>query len=298
MKFHINYTSRNYFLIFILALSILVLSACSNEENNDTESIDRPIIAVSIEPQKTFVEAVVGDDYEIIVLIPPGNSPSNYEPTPQEIQKFNDAIVYFSIGVPTEDSNINDLAKENESLKMIPLHEIVSTVYPDVEIAPGQRDSHIWLSPKRVMVMINAIAQTMGELNQEALAQYNENANAYMEQLKDLDAEIISTLKTLENRKFIAFHPAFGYLADDYDMQMYSLEENGKEATPQRIREMIDFAKAENIKAVFYQAEISSKQAESFADEIGAKMVLLDPLSGDYIANLRKMIQLMVEGLK
>lgn len=290
---------KMHFLLFmILLMSLLTFTGCKSSSPMNTKSTDKQIIAVSIEPEKTFVEAVVGDAYEVIVLIPPGNSPSNYEPTPQEIQKFNDAIVYFSIGVPTEASNINDLAKENAGLTIVPLHEIVSAVYPDVEMAPGQRDSHIWLSPKRVMIMVEAIAQKMGEINPDELALYTTNAKAYIEQLKDLDAEITSTFVTLENRKFIAFHPAFGYLADDYAMQMFSLEENGKEATPQRIREMIDFAKAENIKVVFYQAEISSKQAESFADEIGAQMILLDPLSGDYISNLRKMIQVIAEGLK
>ena len=293
---------RHYYkkisLLIILVLSVASIAACTKNDNNDAVAAEKPIIAVSIEPQKTFVEAVVGDDYEVIVLIPPGNSPSNYEPTPQEIQKFNNAVIYFSIGVPTESANINDLINENDALTVVPLHEIVSAVYPDVEMSPGQRDSHIWLSPKRVMVMLEAIAEKMGELNPDALTEYNDHANAYIEQLKALDATIKSTLETLENRKFIAFHPAFGYLADDYGMQMFSLEENGKEATPQRISEMIDFAKAENIKAVFYQAEISSKQAESFANEIGAKMILLDPLSGDYIVNLEKMIQLMAEGLK
>ena len=110
-----------------------------------------------------------------------------------------------------------------------------------------------------------------------------------------MDKQIKNALEGVKDRKFIVFHPAFGYLADDYDLQMYALEENGKEATPQRLQEMVDLAKEENIKAVFYQAEISSKQAESFAEEIGGKTVQLAPLAPDYIENLKNMVTLISE---
>ena len=99
----------------------------------------------------------------------------------------------------------------------------------------------------------------------------------------------------MKNRKFIVFHPAFGYLADDYHMTMYALEEEGKESTPQHLKEMIDLAKKENIKAIFYQAEISSQQAQSFAEEIGGNTIQLAPLAPNYIENLRNLVTLMAE---
>ena len=76
---------------------------------------------------------------------------------------------------------------------------------------------------------------------------------------------------------------------------MYALEEEGKEATAQRIIEMIDFAKKENIKAIFYQAEISKEQAKSFAEEIGGKTVMLSPLAENYIDNIKDMAKTMAE---
>jgi len=262
------------------------------------ETVRKPIIAVTIVPEKTFVEAVCGDLAEIITMVPPGYSPENYEPTPLQIEKFSKASIYFSIGVPTEEANILPSAEGISGIKIVKLQDEVNEKYPDRLFEPGARDPHIWLSPKRVKVIVEAIAREMAKLDEENKDQYVQNAQAYIKKLDQLDEEIQSTLAGVENKKFIVFHPAFGYIADDYGLTMYALEEEGKEATPQHLQEMIDLAKKENIKAIFYQEEIDSKQSEAFAEEIGGKTVQLAPLAADYIDNLKKIAKTMAEVIK
>jgi zinc transport system substrate-binding protein len=145
------------------------------------------------------------------------------------------------------------------------------------------------------MVMVASIAEEMGKLDTVNKSAYEKNAAAYIEKLDELDQEIISSLKNAANKKFIVFHPAFGYLADDYGLSMYALEEEGKEATPRHLQEMIDLAKRENIKAIFYQAEIDSRQSAAFAEEVHGKTIRLDPLAEDYIENLKKMAETIAE---
>jgi zinc transport system substrate-binding protein len=50
---------------------------------------------------------------------------------------------------------------------------------------------------------------------------------------------------------------------------------------------MVDLAKADGITTIFSQAEIDSKQPDAFAEEIGGEKVMLEPLSEDYISNLK-----------
>lgn len=286
-------------LTFLLLLSLLMVVGCSPQGSETAVEMDnKPIIAVSIVPEQTFVEAVCGDLADVIVLIPPGYSPANYEPTPQEMEQFSNAKLYFAIGVPTEEANIVPKANEINGMKIIKLQEEVSKTFPDREMSPGKRDQHIWLSPKRVIVMVQSIAREMGEFDPANKEKYEENAQKYIAELEGLDQQIKNALEGVKNRKFIVFHPAFGYLADDYNLEMYALEQDGKEATPQRIEEMVDLAKQEKIKVIFYQAEISSKQSESFAEEIGGKTVRLEPLSPDYIENYKKMADLMAEEMQ
>lgn len=284
-------------ILILVSLMLIIMTGCTNRTTT-INAKEKPVVAVSIVPQKTFVEAVCGNMAEVIVMIPSGNSPTNYEPTPKEMEQFNKAKLYFAIGVPTEESNIMPKAKELNELKIIKLQDDVSNRYPDRELAHGKRDPHIWLSPKRAVVMVQSIANEMGEFDPANKEKYKENAQKYIIELENLDKKIRNSLKNVKDRNFIVFHPAFGYIEDDYNLQMYALEQDGKKATPQRLIEMVDLAKQRNIKAIFYQAEISSKQAGAFAEEIGGKTVQLAPLSPNYIDNLKNMAKLMSEVMK
>lgn len=284
-------------LMVCLAVMISLLAAGCTDKNQQSEDTNKssdtkPMVAVTIVPEKTFVEAVCGDLVDVITLVPPGSSPENYEPTPREKEKFSEAAVYFAVGVPTEAANI--LAHTGD-VKVVALQDKVSEVYPDRTFESGERDPHIWLSPKRVKVMVQTIAEEMGELDKENKEVYAANAEQYIEQLNQLDKDIEASLKEVKNRKFIVYHPAFGYIAEDYNLQMYALEEEGKESTIQHLQEMIDLAKAENIKVIFYQEEIDSSQSQAFAEEIGGETMKLEPLAADYIENLKKMAETMAE---
>ncbi|MFZ5973792.1 MAG: metal ABC transporter solute-binding protein, Zn/Mn family [Bacillota bacterium] len=281
--------------VLLLVAGLLLLTGCSVNPSADTGKGGKITVAVTIIPEKTFVQAVCGDLVNIVSMVPPGSSPENYEPTAAQMEDFSNASVYFAIGMPIEDTYILPRAGDITGMKTVKLQDEVSAVYPDRELAPGERDPHIWLSPKRAKVMVAVIAREMGSLDAANKETYNANAKKYMAELDALDSEIKTTLAGVKNKKFIVFHPAFGYLADDYGLTMYALEEEGKEATPQHMQGMIDLAKREGIKAIFYQEEIDSRQSQSFAEELGGKTVQLEPLAADYIANLKKMAATIAE---
>ena len=277
-----------------MILSTVCLFGCSNEVKEE-EVKEKPMIAVSIVPEQTFVEAVCGDLVDIVTLVPSGSSPENYEPTAQEMEKFSDASLYFSIGVPTEEANILPNVGD---IKVISLQDEVAAVYEDRTFESGERDPHIWLSPKRVKVMVETIAKEMSELDPDNKGTYEQNAADYIVKLDEVDQEIKDALKGVESKNFIVYHPAFGYIADDYGLKMYALEEEGKEATAQHLQDMIDLAKKENIKVIFYQEEIDSSQSKAFAEEIGGKTIQLSPLAADYIDNMKNMAQTMGEAMQ
>ena len=278
-------------LVISLAVILLLFTSCGRSPRQVQS--DKPIIAVTIVPQATFIKAVCGDLADVVTLVPPGSSPENYEPTPDIMQRLEQASLYFSIGVPVESAYI--LSSVKGTVKVIPLADEVAAAYPDRTFEENERDPHIWLSPKRVKVMVTAMAREMAVLDPDNASAYQENAAAYLAQLDELDTQLKTTFDNVPVKKFVVFHPAFGYLADDYGLAMYALEEEGKEATAQHMQAVIDLAKSENIKAIFYQSEIDSRQSAAFAEEIGGKTIQLEPLSADYINNLKAMANLMAE---
>lgn len=266
--------------IFLL-LIVGTFVSCDDDDN------DKLTVGVTIIPQKTFVSKVCGDLVDIVVMVPTGSSPETYEPKPKDMVKLDKSYIYFTIGVPTEETNI--ISGIPKDTKIVHLEKACAEKYDDLTFSTGGRDPHIWLSPKRVIVMVETIRDEMSKidpLNQET---YKQNAKAFIEELVELDKQIKAALEKSEVKDFIAFHPAFGYLADDYDLTMYALEEDGKEITTKHFMNMVDFAKENNIKIIFYQEEVDGSQAEAFANEINGEAIMLEPLSADYVNNLLNM---------
>lgn len=279
----------------VLSLTIIIssflLTSCNKSKTSSTYELDntKPTVAVSIVPEETFVRAVSGNLVNIVTMIPPGESPENFEPTPDLLQKFSNSKIYFSINVPTEINSIIPKVNDfNKDVKIVNLANEVKKAYPEREFSPGNRDPHIWLSPKRAQVMINIIKTELSILDPTNKDIYTENAKKYIKKIDSLDLEIKNSLKHIKNKSIIVYHPAFGYFANDYDLEMIALEHEGKEANPQDIQETVDFAKKKNIKTIFYQTEIDSKQSQTLADEIGGKAEGLAPLAPNYIENLKK----------
>lgn len=279
--------------ITALILSLIILILICGCENKKVD--DKRIIAVSILPQATFVDKVCGGEFEVVTMIPPGASAETYEVTIPELTRLESAELYFAIGVPVEKNTI--LPSISDKDKIVNLHAAAQKVYPAVTIG-DERDPHLWLSPKRVAVMVREIAEALGKLDPDNKDKYKQNADKYCDELAMLDSEISTLFENKQNRDFLVFHPAFGYIAEDYSLNMYALEEHGKEADAKHLSEMTDLAKKENITTVFYQAETSGRQAEAFAEEIGGRAVELNPLSPDYIENMRNMTKALSEAMK
>lgn len=297
--------------IFMMLIVLLALTGCSDGELADDDG--KITVAAGVPPIKGFIDVITEGDMEVVTMIPPGNSPTNYQPSPKELQKFSDAKVYFTMGVPAENSNIIPKAKDlNENIEIVNLAKGVSEVYPMRNFSEDEdhsheededhdhegEDPHIWLSPKRVIEMIDIIRDKLIEISPENEETYKENAENYKDELSTIDDSIKETLKGVKNQSFIIYHPSFGYFADDYGLNMIAIEESGKEASAKRITEVIDFAKDNDIKFVFYQGEFSSTQAETIAKEIDGEAIKVNPLSEEYIENMKNISEKFKEVLK
>lgn len=283
--------SKIKFCLLLLVFSTFTVGCgmANGEDNVKTK------IAVGIVPQKEFVEKVAGDLVDVVTMIPPGYSPTNYQPTPKEMIDFSESQIYFLMGLNSENAYILPRAEElKEKMKVINLREEVKKVYPlihldedeDLDHDHGDVDPHIWLSPKNAIIIVKTIESNLKEIDPENSKIYEENANNYIDELKKLDQDLMKTFENMTGEKVIMYHPAYGYFARDYGIEIVTIEEHGKEATIQRIKEVVDLARSEHIKYVFYQEEFDSNQANTIAKEIGGEVIKVSPLSKDYIASL------------
>ncbi len=280
-------------LFVICFFSILVFSSgmgCSGYDDAEQSGEEGLMVAVSILPQQTFVEKIAGDKASTIVLIPPGASPATYEPTPGQLKDMSNADMYAIVGsgLPFETVWLDRIEEVNEDMMIVDCAEGI-TLRP--------KDPHIWTSPREAKIMVENIYEGLATADPENQEYYLQNKEDYVALLDDVDARINETLADKMGKSFMVYHPAWGYFADAYGLDMIPIEIEGKEPSPRDMQNVIDTAKDKDIKVIFVQAQFSTQNAGAIASEIGGEVVSIDPLSKDYIHNLELIAEAFSKGL-
>jgi zinc transport system substrate-binding protein len=148
-----------------------------------------------------------------------------------------------------------------------------------------------------VCVAAANIAGALAAADPAHAAVYRENLHRFEGEIEALDRFIHSRLDTLPRRRFWVYHPAWGYFAAEYGLEQIALEEEGKEAGPARLVEWVERARREGVRTLFVQQGFSDKSARLIAGEIGARLVVLDPLAYDWPDNLRRVTAALEEAL-
>jgi len=302
-------------IILTVVLLFIVVGVCQAAMNVQNPQNNAQLeVVVSILPQKAFVEAVGGHLVNVKALIPPGGSPATYEPKPGDLANIEKADIYFKIGyIPFEKSHAGKFANLNPNMKIIDTSKNVKLRYfgHDEEHNHEQEehhakkeeelkriDPHIWLSPIQVKKQIDIIREALSQENPQNAEIYQRNAEKYKTQLDHLHTDLTEKFEELKTDKLMVFHPAWGYFADAYQLKQIAIEQEGKEPTAKQLQEIIDLAKEKNIRVIFVQAQFNKEIAQSIADQIGAAVIPIDPLSEDYLNNLKAVATQIVESLK
>ncbi len=291
--------------IVTLALTAFSASGCETEDKQ-AEGIG---VMVTILPQAEFVEATGGDRVAVTVMVPPGADPHTYEPTPSQMRTVSGARIYAAVGsgVEFELGWLDRLVATNRGMLVVDCSEGVELremTEEEVEAEEeehvgeeeehaGMMDPHIWMSPVNAQQMVRNICRGLVAVDPENSDYYEQNRDAYIERLAALDMEIREKLSGLENRTVMVYHPALGYFAREYDLDMLLIEREGKEPTPAALQRLIEQARERDIRVVFAEPQFNPRSAEVIAAAIEGRVVFVDPLARDYIDNMRAIAEQM-----
>lgn len=276
--------------ILLVLVIVTLFISCGTKKSKEVANI----ITVSILPQKTFVEKIAGDDFEINVLIPRGSSPASYSLLPSQLRRVANSAIWFRIGyIGFEYSWTDRIAAANKNMKVVDLSRGLDLIADEMEqhgdhVHMNGVDPHTWLSPVLVKQMANKIADELSKLRPDASKKYQSNYLKFAKEIDDLYTQIEAQLKEFKGRKFVVFHPSLTYFARDFGLEQYSLETGGKEPTPQQLARVVDLAKSEDIRVIYIQDEFDREHARVFAEEIGGEIIQLSPLNLAWAKNLKK----------
>lgn len=240
---------------------------------------NKPLIVVSIPPQKQIVERLIGDRVEILVLISPLANPHAYEPTMAQAKAINRAEIYLQIGHP-------DLFFENTLVAKFVANFALKTVKTMNGVAVVEDDPHVWTSPRAMTVIARNTAQALMEKWPKWTQIIAANLIPLERDIQQLDDNCRRLFDPHRGESFFVFHPAWGYFAADYGLKQIAIEEHGHEGGTHHAAELSSQAKLAGAKVLFIQPQTSLSAAEILAQELGIKVQVLNPLDEDWFGSI------------
>jgi zinc transport system substrate-binding protein len=282
--------------IFFFLIIILIISCGRRNESGIR------IISVSIAPFRYFVEEIGGSYFTVNVMVPPGANPHIYEPFPDQISKLRGSIAYISNGyLGFEMTWLDRFYEVNRNMKKLSLGDNIDPIKPEHHHEGDlfeNADPHYWVSPLCALKMASSVREFLAELDPPNSDQYNENYKLLTKKIYKVDSMAKELSSSGGKRAFLIYHPNLGYLARDYGLEEIAVENEGKEPSPSRLVELIDRARKDHLNVILVQREYDTKNARAVAEETGAKVIVIDPLSEDWYTSTTGIINILKESFK
>ncbi len=267
----------------IYILTLLILCACTNTPQKN----DKPIITVTLEPLRFFTEAIAGDNFQVISMVPKGSSPESYDPTPQQLVNLSQSQAYFRIGyIGFEQAWMDKLEANSPDMKVYDTSVGVDLIrgeghWHGDHYHEGGVEPHIWNSTQNALIIAENIYKALCELDAAHQADYQKRLEVLKETIRQTDKNVKAFLKNAD-KTFLIYHPALSYFARDYGLKQISMEEGGKEPSPAQLKTLIETCRKEKIHTIFVQQEFDQRNAQLIANELGVNIVPINPLSYDW----------------
>lgn len=238
-----------------------------------SENNTRLKVLTTVAPIFSFTKNITGNAADVQNLLPSGAGPHQYSLSPDDARKITQADIIIINGVNLE-SWLNKLTGVSEN----------SSIYNLVDSSAGieilDNDPHIWLSPLNAIMQVKRIRDGLINADPENRKLYSDNTAAYIKRLEKLDKEISDEISRWKRKDFVAYHPAFRYLAKDYGLILAAVirESPETEPSPGHITEVIDTIRSRNIKSIFTDPIITHKIVRSIAADLDLQVYSLDTM--------------------
>lgn len=227
----------------------------------------------SFYPLYFMASEIGGDRIEVNNLTPAGVEPHDYEPTARDTMRLQQAKLLILNGGKFEAWG----EKVKEDLK----NSGVTVVEAGKDLLV-ENDTHIWLSPELAKKEMTVILAGLIQIDPENADYYAKNERALSAKLDKLQREYLVGLSDCRKKEIVTSHAAFGYLSREFGLTQIAIAGLSPEAEPstKQLTEIARLAREKKIKYIFFERLVSPRLAETIADEIGAKTLVLDPIEG------------------
>ena len=296
-------------LMVVLVASIMIIGGCGPAKNpsdqvSSNNSEKKLTVLTSFYPIYISTINVTKDiaDIQVINMTKPQTGClHDYQLTPEDLKTLEKADVFIVNGAGME-AFLDKALLQQPNLKIIEASQGIELMRD----ANGEENPHVWVSISNDILQVRNIALQLSSIDSAHSAQYESNAETYIDKLETLRAKMHQSLDGVKNRNIITFHEAFPYFAQEFNLNIAAVieREPGTEPSPKELEDTINIVRASQITALFAEPQYPAKAAETIARETGVKVYDLDPaVSGDltpdaYINIMEENLKTLEEALK
>ena len=298
----------------IACIAIAGLSACQ-AAGASVPANNQKTIVVTYSILGSVVKELVGDQANVVVSMPNGQDPHEWEPSAKDIETLTHANLIVQNGLNLEGGMQKALAQAKDAgvkfftasdyitIRIVRTGEGIPSGDPDQSV--GAQDPHLWTDPVDMKQIVDALAQTLqSELGLDVSA----NAAVLDAKLVSLNQEITAQVNTLPagSRKLVTGHESLGYFAQRYGFKLVgaivpSLDTQA-EASASDMSTLTKLIEENQVKAIFTELGTPANVSESIGKETGVKVIVLTthalPANGNYFDFMHNLAQTIVDGLK
>jgi zinc transport system substrate-binding protein len=304
----------------LAVVPLVFLAACgADDDDNATSGGGRISVVAAFYPIATAAEQVGGDLVDVSNLTAAGTEPHDLELNPDQVDDLEDADLVFYLGEGFQPA-VAEIAERRDDgvvdlLDTIPLEAGASEALEAQEASEegdgggegedhdeSGLDPHFWLDPQLMANAVDEVEAALSATSPGDAATFRANAQAYKDQLADLDDEFATGLQNCERDEIVTAHAAFHYLAKRYGLTQLPITGLSPEAEPDaaRLADLADQIEADGITTIFYETLVAPDIAETLARETGAEAAVLNPIEGltqDQLDNGDDYISVMQDNL-
>jgi len=296
-----NHNVSAWIILFSACCVVLLLCGCRPAE---TET--RLVVAVSLEPQAFLVDRIGGDRVRsVVVVVPAGREPENYQPTPEKVAALCKAKAWFQTGMPFEMTLRPKLVSLAPTMKFVDLRqrvplrklELHTHVHNEEHVGccdEEGNDAHIWMGPSALKTQVETILTAFIELDPSGEPEYRLNTETFLGEIEETRLAIAEILQPHRGKNVFVFHPAYGYFCDEFDLRQHAIEFEGKSPSAKQLADLVALAKQEQEPpTIFVQPEFNRGPADAIAEATGGLCVVHSPLERNVLANMRQLAEMI-----
>ncbi len=248
-------------------------------------AFSKPVIAVSIPPQKFLVDQITGGVWPCVVVIDKGQDPHLFEPTPRQLVALRTCETYFRIGLPFEEVFVDKLTKMNPRMRVVGVTNAVGHAHDCHGHADGEyevaSDPHVWMSPDELVTLSGGIATELSRLDPVNAGSYAQRQIAFTEKMVTLKQSLSERLRQGGVKTILVYHPAWGHFAEAFGLEQMAIEVHGQTPGARHLDLVSEKVKQQGVKVMLVQSETERRRIAAFAAKLGLRIAIVYPLAED-----------------